>query len=189
MRNALPISLAVLTVFAGILVCARANPATPEDPQSSEDPLVSHSMLVENGGFEQPDVGSYEFVSGRIPGWTILHDGVEIIDASYGHGFRVHSGNQLVDLSGSGAVSQAVPTDPGSPYCLVFHLYREPDAAGPSTLTVEAGDVREHYKIMPEQTGIGARRCASRALPAPRRPLSPSLPLLVTPSTDRSSTT
>src|SRR5690625_3830920 len=152
MRNTLLIGLTILTVFTSILVYAQANSALSEDLRPAEDPLAPHSARIENGGFEQLDVGSYEFVSERIPGWVIVHDGVEIIDASYGHGFRVRSGTQLVDLSGSGAISQAIPTDPGAPYCLVFYLYREPDAPAPSTLTVEAGDVREDYKIMPEQS-------------------------------------
>jgi hypothetical protein len=145
MRNAALIGFTALTVFTGTLVHAQATSAPSEDPQPS--------ARVENGGFERPDVDSYKFFSERIPGWTVLHDGVEIIDASYGNGFRVYSGNQLVALSGSGAISQAVPTDPGAPYCLVFYLSREPDAPAPSTLTVEAGDVREDYKIMPEENG------------------------------------
>ncbi len=153
MRNMLPIGMAILTVFTGAVAHAQADPAPSDGLWPAEGSLVPNSARIENGGFEQPDVGSYEFVSGRIPGWLIVHDGVEIIDASYGHGFLVHSGNQLVDLSGAGAISQAVPTSPGFPYCLVFHLYREPDAPAPSTLTVEVGDVREEYKIMPGQNG------------------------------------
>jgi hypothetical protein len=151
MRNSLLIGFLVLTAFIGTLVHAWADPESANHRKSADGQPGAHSARIENGGFEQPDVGSYKFVSGQIPGWVIVHDGVELIDASYGHGFRVHSGNQLVDLSGSGAISQAVATEPGASYCLAFHLYREPDAAGPSTLTVQAGDAREDYKVMPEQ--------------------------------------
>jgi len=80
---------------------------------------------------------------------------VEIINEAYGNGFEARSGSQFLALNGSGAVYQEVPTEPGSVYRLVFHLDNEPDAAGPTTLTVSAGDASADYELPAEQEGYG----------------------------------
>lgn len=107
-----------------------------------------------NGGFEQPRVSSYEFFSEELGGWTVTQRSVEIINELYGQVFRARSGDQVLTLNdqgGPGAVRQAVPTEPGERYRLVFYLTFDPDPEsepeGPLTLTASAGSVSGSYEV------------------------------------------
>lgn len=103
-----------------------------------------------NGGFEQPQVSSYDFFDEEVAGWTVSQESVEIINESYGQGYRARSGDQVLVLngySGAGAVRQAVPTEPGERYRLVFYLTADPDAEGPLTLTASAGSASDSYEV------------------------------------------
>ena len=107
-----------------------------------------------NGGFERPQVSSYEFFFEELGGWTVSQRSVEIIDESYGQVFRARSGDQVLTLNGRGgpgAIRQAVPTEPGERYRLVFYLISDPDTESepeePLTLTVSAGSVSGSYKV------------------------------------------
>jgi len=111
-----------------------------------------------NGGFEQPGVSSYEFFSGELGGWTVTQRSVEIIDESYGQVFRARSGDQMLTLngqSGPGAVRQAVPTEPGERYRLVFYVASDPDPdsepEGTATLTASAGSASGSYEVAARQ--------------------------------------
>lgn len=115
------------------------------------DAVHAQSGAVRNGGFEEPDVGSYEFFADAIPGWTVGSGRIEVIDQSYGNGFRARSGTQFLAFNEPAAVHQDVPTIPDRRFRLVFHIDREIDATGPTTVTVSAGGTHREFVIPLEQ--------------------------------------
>lgn len=116
----------------------------------SEDPSGAGTRFA-NGGFEEPGVGSYEFFDGELAGWTVAKESVEIIDESYGEGYRARSGDQVLALNGHGAggVRQEARTEPGERYRLVFYLTADPNARGLLTLRASAGSASRSYEVAP----------------------------------------
>ena len=77
-----------------------------------------------NGGFEQPQVSSYQFFSEEVGGWMVPQESVdvEIIDESYGEGYRARSGDQLLSFNGhsrpGGSPSRCAPSPaPATGWC------------------------------------------------------------------------
>jgi choice-of-anchor C domain-containing protein len=103
--------------------------------------------LIENGGFELPDVPGRGFVtfnagSGGIPHWSIVRDNIDVVEAFVGPAFE---GEQYIDLNGTvsgvsnstaGIVQQAFETVPGQVYTLSF-WYADNHRAGESIKNAE----------------------------------------------------
>ncbi|MET1753871.1 DUF642 domain-containing protein [Novosphingobium sp. RD2P27] len=123
------------------------------DLESRFDRASKTDTMIVNGSFEEPSVDTYRLYDDRIPGWSVSRDRIEIINEAYGHGFQARSGKQLLALNGNGAISQDIPTVPGSIYRLVFYFSTESDAVGPATLTVTAGAERADYEVRLGQNG------------------------------------
>jgi hypothetical protein len=125
-------------------------PAGSSTPVGSENPSGA-GMRLANGGFEEPEVGSYEFFDDEFAGWTVAQGSVEIVSESYGEGYRARSGDQVLALNGyrAGGVRQEVRTEPGERYRLVFYLTADPNAKGFLTLRASAGSASRSYELTP----------------------------------------
>lgn len=154
MRHAFPWATVMVAVA---MISVQAKPLHENVKVRSATDLAQTSVagtrLVVNGSFEEPSVDNYRLYDDRIPGWSVSRDRIEIINEAYGHGFQARSGKQLLALNGNGAVSQDIPTVPGSIYRLVFYVSTESDAVGPATLTVTAGAERADYEVPLGQNG------------------------------------
>lgn len=123
-------------------------------PSASERAWSAEPIdLVVNGGFEDPAIDNYRFFDEGISGWTVSRDRIEIINQSYGQGLQARSGRQFLALNGAGGLYQEISTRPDTIYRLVFHMAREPDAKGPTTLVVNAGTTQADYTIPLAQSG------------------------------------
>lgn len=103
---------------------------------------VSAANLVQNPGFEIPDVPSGDIFIPGVQGttmdfWNIEAGDIEIIDKSY---WQPNSGDQSIDLTGvsKATMSQTLTTDPSKTYKLSFMMSGNPDPGEPrTTRTVE----------------------------------------------------
>jgi choice-of-anchor C domain-containing protein len=89
--------------------------------------------VVTNGSFEQQAIGYSNYVnlsagSTQLTGWTVT-GGIKVMHSRYK---ATANGYQCIDLNGSygaGAVSQNVPTVPGSGYTVRFAISNSPNCA------------------------------------------------------------
>jgi uncharacterized protein DUF642 len=106
--------------------------------------------LVENGGFEKPDVtGNFEQKTGtQIPGWTIT-DCVDLVSEP---AFEAARGDQSLDLNGStgamgcaanakGAIKQTIDTTTNHDYLVRFFLAGNPGCTESAAAKVKVVDL------------------------------------------------
>lgn len=88
--------------------------------------------VVVNGSFEQQAIGLSNYVnlsagSTQLTGWNVLA-GIKVMHSRYK---ATANGTQCIDLNGSGAgaISQTLPTVPGSGYTVKFAISNSPNCA------------------------------------------------------------
>ena len=109
---------------------------------------LAGSNLVQNGSFEEPNIGStaYEFYplgSTAITGWTVVgRAGANVAITSYDWSGPAEDGNQFLDPTGNtggGGITQTIPTAAGTTYDLIFYHGTYSHVGNPACLGVTIG--------------------------------------------------
>lgn len=140
-------------VLVMVLSLAACDPATMAKVTQTLNELeggAPANNLVVNGSFEEPVVPSGQFVNVRsgqsFPGWQVFGAGnVSPISGAYANSgirFNAENGSQWLDMTGymsnsATGVQQAVPTQPGTTYDLVFYVGNVSGGGFGSTSSVE----------------------------------------------------
>jgi hypothetical protein len=86
--------------------------------------FIDTPNLVENGGFEQPEVQTYSYDVANAPGWTFSdHSGITPTSGDYwnGNSGSAPDGNQVAFLQMQGTITQVVSgLQPGKVYTVTF---------------------------------------------------------------------
>ena len=102
---------------------------------------VQAQELITNGGFEAPSIAPNGFQpTTTVPGFTVTSGNVDLISSPT---YSVNSGNQAIDLVGSGvstgSIAQTFNTVLGQAYKLVFAYSANGGCAGACSATVSVG--------------------------------------------------
>lgn len=118
MRNRTVVALGAIAFSLCVV-----SPVAGQDTFTSTSRVQLGPNLVENGGFELPEVALGEvFYEGNfMGGWRIARGSVDLLDVDY---WPAGAGEQSIDLAGftDGVIAQRVPTEPGRNYILAFQL-------------------------------------------------------------------
>jgi len=118
---------------------------TDDLPEISMSNVTYHNNLVENGSFEDPDVGgNFSTLSSEVGAWDIESGSVDLINGYW----PASEGEQSLDMSGNsaGTISQSFSTTVGATYTVTFDMSANSDTNKPSVdLQVSASNESETF--------------------------------------------